>query len=65
MAVEHPDMGRQPKGRESDDEVRDRLMNDPKLRRRAEEIAAEVSKGGLRGASVTREELPDFLRDLG
>ncbi|MEX1262375.1 MAG: hypothetical protein WEE66_00345 [Actinomycetota bacterium] len=65
MAVEQSDMGKQPKDRRSDDEIRERLMSDPALRRRAEEVASKVSKGRLAGASVTREELPDFLRDIG
>ncbi len=49
----------------SDQEVRERLMANPEIRARAEQIASEVRKGKPRGSGITAGELSDFLREHG
>jgi hypothetical protein len=45
------------------DEVRDRLIADPEVRRRLEDGLARLRRGETLGAGVTREELQRLLRD--
>jgi hypothetical protein len=47
----------------SDEEVRRRLLTDPELRARAEEILEQAKNGGPVGPGILAEELPDFLRE--
>jgi hypothetical protein len=65
MAAEPSDLHR--RRRPTDREIRDEIMSDPTARAQAEEVAREVRSGRLRspGPGVTREDLPDFLRELG
>lgn len=49
----------------SDEEVRKRLLADPKIRKRAEELVKKARNGKPDGPGIKREELTDFLREHG
>jgi hypothetical protein len=50
----------------TDDELRDRRLHDPQVRRTVERIQREFSDEGRPAADgVSAEELQDFLRDHG